>query len=184
MRILRVNSLLLAVLLSFLLPLRAQSRTGLTARDYYNELYAAGGLDHTAGTHACFQDDPMVENFFILKESKNLRNYMLADGTFSKLPKATQELMKKDFLMVRGYAKGIPWRGEELLEKDEESWISDLRMLDERTPIRIRFSINWQTLRYKYAVEILNMDSTYRTEEASFGHCEEIPAEVTQHGEE
>jgi hypothetical protein len=184
MRFLRVNSLLLAALLSFLLPLRANNRSGLTARDYYNELYATGGLDHTAGTHACFQDDPMIDSFFVLKESKNLRDFMVADGTFNKLSKSTQELMKKDFLMVRGYAKGIPWRGEEFLEKDEESWISDQRMLDESTPIRIRFSINWQTLRYKYAVEILNMDSTYRSEAASFGHCEQIPAEMTQHGEE
>jgi hypothetical protein len=184
MRILRINSLLLAVLLAFLLPLRAQDRAGLTARDYYNELHATGGLEHAEGTHVCFQDDPTVDSFFVLKESKNLRDYMLADGTFSKLSKATQEYMKKDFLMVRGYAKGIPWRGEEYLEKDEESWISDQRMLDERTPIRIRFTINWQTLRYKYAVEILNMDSSFRAETASFGHCEEIPPEAPQPGTE
>jgi hypothetical protein len=184
MRILRINSLLLAVLLSFLLPLRAQDRTGLTARDYYNELYAAGGLDRMAGARACFQDDPKVDSFFVLRESKNLRDYMLANGTFSKLPDDTQELMKRDFLMVRGYAKGIPWRGEEFLEKDEASWISDQRMLDDRTPIRIRFNINWQTLRYKYAVEVLNMDSTFRTEVASFGHCEEVQAAMQQHDED
>jgi hypothetical protein len=163
-----------------LLPLRAQNRTSLTARDYYKELNASGGLNNMAGGHACFQDDPKVSTFFILRESKDLRNSMLADGTFTKLPEATQGLMKKDFLMVRGYVEGIPWRGEEVLEKDEESWTSDQRMLDERTLIRIRFNINWQTLRYKYAVEILNMDSTYRTEAASLGHCEEIPAEVQQ----
>jgi hypothetical protein len=184
MRSLRVGGLLAALLFSILLPLRAHTRGGLTARDYYNELYAAGDLDGTAGTHVCFQDDPTVENFFVLKESKQLRDYMLADGSFSKLSKETQELMKRDILMVRGYAKGIPWRAEEFLEKDEQSWISDQRMLNENTPIRIRFTINWQTLRYKYAVEILNMDSSYRTEEASFGHCEEIPAEETRHGEE
>jgi hypothetical protein len=176
--------MLLSVLLSFLLPLRAQNRTTLTARDYYQELYAAGGLDHMAGGHACFQDDPEVDSFFVLGKSKNLLDDMLADGTFNKLPKATQGLMKKDFLMVRGYAKGIPWRGEEFLERDEESWISDQRMLDDRTPIRIRFNINWETLRYKYAVEVLNVDSTYRTEVASFGRCEEIPAEVQHHDEE
>jgi len=178
MRALTVSSLFLAVLLFLLLPLQAQNRTTLTARDYYKELYAAGLLDHIAGDHACFQDDPNIDSFFVLRESKNLRDSMLASDTFSKLPKETQGLMKKEFLMVRGYAKGIPWRGEEFLEKDEESWISDQHMLDERTPIRIRFSINWQTLRYKYAVEVLNMDSTYRSEVASFGRCEEVPAEV------
>jgi len=184
MRTLGVNTVLFAVLFSFLVPLHAQDRASLTARDYYNELYAAGALVHMAGGHACFQDDAKIDSFFIFGETKNLRDYMLADGTFSKLPNATQELMKKDFVMVRGYAKGIPWRGEEFLEKDQESWISDKRMLDDHTPIRIRFNINRQTLRYKYAVEVLNMDSTYRTEVASFGHCEEIPAEVAQHGDE
>lgn len=184
MRILKVGGFLSALLLWALLPLQANTRSSLTARDYYNELFAAGGIDGMAGTHVCFQDDPTVENFFVLKESKNLRDYMLADGSFNKLSKDTQELMKRDILMVRGYAKGIPWRAEEFLQKDEQSWISDQRMLDERTPIRIRFTINWQTLRYKYAVEILNMDSSYRAETASFGHCEEIPAESTQHGEE
>jgi len=178
MRALTVSSLFLAVLLFLLLPLQAQNRTTLTARDYYKELYAVGALDHIAGDHACFQDDPNIDSFFVLRESKNLRDSMLASDTFSKLPKETQGLMKKEFLMVRGYAKGIPWRGEEFLEKDEESWISDQHMLDERTPIRIRFSINWQTLRYKYAVEVLNMDSTYHSEVASFGRCEEVPAEV------
>ena len=184
MRILKVNSVLLAVLLSFLLPLRAEIRRGLTARDYYNELYTAGELDHVAGTYACFQDDPMVDSFFIFQDSKSLRNSLIATHAFGKLPEATQELLKKDLLMVRGYAKGIPWKGEEFLEKDEGSWISDQRMFDDNTPIQIRFTINWQTLRYKYAVEVLNMDSTYRSEVASFGHCEQVPAEAQARGEE
>jgi hypothetical protein len=86
--------------------------------------------------------------------------------------------MKKEFLMVRGYHKGIPWTGQEFLEKDGKSWVSDQHMLDERTPVRIRFNVNWQTMRYKYVVEVLNTDSTYRSEVASFGQCEELPAEV------
>lgn len=184
MRELRVKCMLLAVLFSFLLPLSAENRPILTARDYYKELYAAGRLDRMAGGYACFQDDPKVDSFFTFGESGDLRHSMLADGTFSELPEATQGLLKKDFLMVRGYNKGIPWRGEEYLEKDEGSWISDLRMLNDDTPIRIRFSINSQTLHYKYAVEVLNLDSTYRSEVASFGGCEEVPAEVRKHGEE
>jgi len=54
-------------------------------------------------------------------------------------------------------------------------------MLDENTPIRVRFNLNLQTLRYKYTVEVLNMDSTYRSEVASSGQCEELPAEVQPH---
>jgi hypothetical protein len=181
MWIIRVNIMVFAILLFSVLPLHAQNLAGLTARDYYKKLSAAGGTNNMAGGHACFQDDQKASSFFILRESKNLRDSKLADGGLSKLPQAAQDLTKKDFVMVRGYAEGIPWSGEELLEKDEGSWISDLRMLDERTPIRIRFDINWETLRYKYAVELLDMDLTYRSEAASFGSCEEIPADKQLH---
>jgi hypothetical protein len=180
-RIVRFNSLLFAVLFLLFLPLHAKNQEPLTARDYFNELVASGGIDRMTKSHACFQDDAKAENFFLIGESKSFRDNTLANGTFSKLPKPTQELMSKDFLMVRGYLKGIPWKGEEFLDKDQDSWISDQRMLDENTPIRIRFNMNWQTLRYKYTVEVLNMDSTYRSEVASSGQCEELPAEVQQH---
>jgi hypothetical protein len=180
-RIVRFNSLLFAVLFSLLLPLHARNQEPLTARDYFNELMASGGIDRMTKSHACFQDDPKADSFFLIGESKSLRDYTLANGTFSKLPKATQELMKKDFLMVRGYPKGIPWKAEEFLERDEATWVSDQHMLDENTPVRIRLNVNWQTLRYKYSVELLNMDSTYRSEVASSGKCEELPAEVQQH---
>lgn len=33
---------------------------------------------------------------------------MIADGEFEKLPKSTQARLKKDFLIVRGYAKLAP----------------------------------------------------------------------------
>ena len=176
--------MLFAILLSFLVPPHAKNREALTARDYYNEVYAAGGLDDVANGHACFQDDPKVDSFFILEEGSDHGDSRVDNGTSSTLPETPQEPIRKDILTVRGYAKGIPWKGQEFLEKDEESWISDLHMLDEHTPIRIRFNIDWQTLRYKYAVEVLNMDSTYRTEVASFGHCEEVPVEVPKHGED
>jgi hypothetical protein len=180
-RIVGFNSLVLAVLLSLLLPAHAQNQASLTARDYFNGLIASGGLDRAAKTHACFQDDPKSDSFFLIGESKYFRDTTLANGTFGKLPKATQELMKKDFLMVRGYPKGIPWSREEFLDKDEESWASDQHMLDESTPVRIRFNFNWHTMRYKYSVEVLNMDSTYRSEVASSGQCEELPEAVQQH---
>jgi hypothetical protein len=180
-RTVRFNSLLFAVAFLLLLPLHAKNQEPLTARDYFNELNATGGIDRVTKSHACFQDDPRADSFFLIGESKYLREYSLANGTFSKLPKATQDLMNKDFLMVRGYPKGIPWRGEEFLEKEQDSWVSDPRMLNENTPIRIRFNVNWQTLRYKYTVEVMNMDSTYRSEVASSGQCEELLAEVQEH---
>src|ERR1700730_9219615 len=120
-RTVRCNTLLFAVLVSFLYPVSARNKTDLTARDYFNDLIASGGLDRITKSHACFQDDPKSDSFFLIGESKYFRDTTLANGTFGKLPKATQELMKKDFLMVRGYPKGIPWSREEFLDKDEES---------------------------------------------------------------
>ena len=182
-RTVRCNTLLFAVLVSFLYPVSARNKADLTARDYFNDLIASDGLDRITKSHACFQDDPKADSFFLIGESKYIRDHTVANGTSSKLPAATQELMKRDFLMVQGYPKGIPWRGEEFLERDADSWVSDQHMLDENTPVRIRFSINWQTLRYKYSVELLNMDSTYRPEVSSSGLCEELPA-ATQPNQE
>lgn len=177
-RVAGFNTLMAAVFLSFLIPLHAQNDAGLTARDYFNELIAAGRLTDMAKSHACFQDDPKSDSFFLIGQSKHMRDSMQANGTFNKLPKTTQDLMKKDFLVVRGYPRGVPWPGQQFLDKDQGSWVSDPRMLDEDTPIRIRFNVNWQTLRYKYAVELLNMDLSYRSESASYGQCEELPTEA------
>jgi len=105
---------------------------------------------------------------------------MMDDGTFQKLPKDMQVRLKKDFLIVRGYAKGIPFKDEEFYEKDGASWISDIYKLNETNNIRIRLTINWQTLRYKRAVEMLDVNLKYRSEAAHFGKCEDIPPGVRQ----
>ena len=80
-----------------------------TARDYYKELYDAGGLDRMADEYVCFQEDSKVENFFIFGQSKSIRQLMIEHHTFNKMPKATQEQFKKEFLIMRGYTKGVPW---------------------------------------------------------------------------
>ena len=56
-------------------------------------------------------------------------------------------------------------------------------MLDKKTPIRFKFTISRATLRYKRSVEVLNLDSAYRTEVLTFGRGEEVPAGVRQHGD-
>ncbi|HEV2288314.1 MAG TPA: hypothetical protein VGR81_05105 [Candidatus Acidoferrales bacterium] len=175
-----IPKIIIGLLFGALVAMPSYAQTKLTARDYYKELYAAGGLDRLADGYACFEDDPKAEAFFIFGEGKYIRESMTADGTFSKLPKSTQLLMKKGFLMVQGYDKGVPWQSDELLRKDEGSWVSDERMLDKHTLVRIKFTINWQTLRYKWAAEALNLDSTYRSEVASFGKCERVPLGVRQ----
>ena len=86
----------------------ASSCFAQTARDYYNEIYAAGGLDRMADRYVCFNEDLNVKTFFIFTENKHLREYMISNGTFDRLSKAEQAELKKDFLIFRGYDKGVP----------------------------------------------------------------------------
>ncbi len=94
----------------------ASSCFAQTARDYYNEIYAAGGLDRGAARYVCFNEDPGVKAFLIFTESKYLREYMISNGTFDKLSKAEQAELKKEFLVFRGYDKGVPWDTENILD--------------------------------------------------------------------
>src|SRR5258708_8942905 len=112
-RVVRFNSLFFAVLFLLFVPLYEKNQEPLTARDYFNELVASGGIDRLTKSHACFQDDAKADNVFLIGESKSLREYSLANGTFRKLPKPTQELMRQDFLMARGHLKAIPWQAQE-----------------------------------------------------------------------
>jgi hypothetical protein len=170
----------LTFLLIALVPSQAQKST--PAREYYKELYNAGGLDRIADFYVCFYDDVKNENFFIFADGKYLRDYMKKNGTFEKLPKPQQDLYNKDFLVFRSYAKGVPLSSNEFLTKVGDSWISNEYMADKSTPLRIRFNISWQTLRFKRSVELLNLDSTFRSEVPNFGRCEAIPNTILQHG--
>jgi len=154
---------------------------GQGARDYYNELYKAGGLDRMADADVCFADETDNQNFFIVAQSESMRKYLMADGSFGKLPKAAQNQLQKDFLIVRGYNKGIAFADRQFLDKDRNSWVSD-KFLIKNTPARMRITIVWETMRYKREVEILNPDSTLKSTVPGFGKCEEIPATVQQKG--
>jgi len=166
----------LVFIVLFLLP----QTTPRNARQYYDELYKAGGLDRFAAGEVCFDEDATNENFFIFGQSKHMREFMMADGTFQKLSNDMQVRLKKDFLIVRGYAKGIPFKDEEFYDKDGSTWMSDVYDLDRKNGMRIRLTINWQTLRYKRAVEMLDHDLRYKSEVAKFGKCEDIPLGVRQ----
>jgi hypothetical protein len=151
-----------------------------TAREYYDELYKAGGLDRFADGEACFDEDITNQNFFIFGQSKHMREFMKADGTFEKLPKKMQVQLEKDFLIVRGYAKGIPFKDEEYYDKDGSTWVSPVYDIDPKNSMRIRLTINWQTLRYKRAVEMLDHDLHYKSEVAKFGKCEDVQPDIQQ----
>jgi hypothetical protein len=151
-----------------------------TAREYYDELYKLGGLDRFADGEVCFDEDTTSQNFFIFGQSKYLRVSMKTDGTFEKLSKKMQDQLNKDFLILRGYAKGIPFKDEEYFEKDGSTWLSPVYDIDPKNSMRIRLTINWQTLRYKRAVEMLDHDLHYKSEVAKFGKCEDVPADIRQ----
>jgi hypothetical protein len=168
------------IIFAFALLMLAAQSAPRTARDYYNELYAAGGLDRMADEYVCFDEDPTNENFFIFSQSKTLRDFLIADGTFSKFTKAQQDRLKKDWLAVHGYAKGVPIGDEEYYDKDGDTWVGEIVKLDTANLLRMRFTISWQTLRYKRSVEMLKPDKTYRSELAHFGKCEVVKPDVRQ----
>jgi hypothetical protein len=161
----------------------ASIATAQTTRDYFKELYGAGGLDRLADHYVCFDDQPAAQTFFIFAESRLLRQFLLEDGSFYKLSKGEQAALSKDYLMLRFYDKGIAQPHEEFLSKDGGSWISEKLMPVKNHQMRIRFTVQWQTMRYRRSVEIFHSDSTFQSEISSYGRCEEIPAGVHQKGE-
>jgi hypothetical protein len=166
---------------ALVLALIATSCFAQSARDYYNELYAAGGLDQITSYRVCFNDEPELRTFFVFVESKVIREVMMADGSFSKADRAFQAELKKRFVLMRGYDKGVPLPVEEY-RSDNGSWVTEQFMLDKATPARIRFEITPETLRYKRSVEILRQDGSLRSVVAAYGRCEAVSPEVRQHG--
>lgn len=171
------------VLVAILIALAAAQTTPQTAREYYNEIYVAAGLDRMADEYVCFDEDATNPNFFIFGQSKTIREGMILDGTFTKLPKPAQAKLKQDWLIVHGYARGIPFDGQDFYEKDGNSWVSEMRKMDANHSIQIRFTVNWQTLRYKRAYEMRKLDGTFDSEIPRYGRCEEIEAGVNQTAE-
>ena len=155
-----------------------------SARQYYDELYKAGGLDRMADGFACFDDDAKLQTFFIFGESKTIREFMMADGTFEKLNKDFQQKLKEDFLIVRGYDKGVAIGDEDYYRKDGNSWVGDKFLLSKQPKAfgRMRFNLTWETLRYKRSLEILNPDMRLKSQVARYGKCDEVSPAVHQRG--
>ena len=102
----------------------------------------------------------------------------------NKFPKAEQERLKKNFLIVRGYDKGVLVGDEQFYDADGASWTSEDFFLDKvkKTKARMRLTVTWETLRYKRSVEILNSDSSLKQEVSRYDRCERVSAQVAQHG--
>jgi hypothetical protein len=79
---LKSGPVLVAVLLFGSASTFAQS-----ARDYYNEIYKAGGLDRMADVYASFDDDPKLETFFTFGKSETLKQFSSSPVSSKKCPK-------------------------------------------------------------------------------------------------
>jgi hypothetical protein len=153
-----------------------------SARDYYNEIYKAGGLDRMADGYVCFDDDPKLETFFIFGKSETLKQFLISEGEFKKMSKAQQAELNRGFLNTRGYDKGVPLSGEETYYADGTSWASEPGIIS-GTKMRVRISIEWTTLRYKRSVEFLNANGTMKSVPVSrYGRCENVSPDVQQKG--
>ncbi|HYK36887.1 hypothetical protein [Alloacidobacterium sp.] len=153
-----------------------------SARDYYNELYKAGGLDRMADGYVCFDDDPKLETIFIFGKSETLKQFLISTGEFKKMSKAQQAELNHGFLNTRGYDKGVPQSVEETYSADGTSWTTDPGIISGQK-MRMRLSIEWTTLRYRRSVEFLNPNGTLKSVPISrYGRCEEVSPDIRQKG--
>jgi hypothetical protein len=153
-----------------------------TARNYYDELYNAGGLDRMADGYVCFDDRPDLQTFFIFGESKTLKDFLIENRDFEKLPPREKAQFNRGFLNIRGYDKGVVVGDEQFFNKDGESWVTDGFFISKGNPARMRLTIAWETLRYKKSVEILNGDFTLKSQISTYGRCEHVSPTVRQKG--
>jgi hypothetical protein len=153
-----------------------------TARDYYNEIYKAGGLDRMADGYACFPDDDNG-SFFIFGQSEVVKEFLKTEGQYAKLSKAERAQLDKGFIYQRAYYKGIP-REPLYFDKDGESYLYEAEMKDDKTTVlKIRYTFNWATLRYEHTVGFYKHGSAMPvTEQRRYGRCELVKTDVKQTG--
>jgi hypothetical protein len=172
-----MNIATMVLLLVASTPVFAQS-----SRDYFNEIYKAGSLDRMADEYVCFDDDPQLKTFFIFGKSETLKQFLVANGEFSKFPKKQQDEVNRGFLTTRGYDTGVALSSEEIYVKQGDTWATDPGTVS-GAKMRLRLSIEWSTLRYKRSVEILNPNGTLKSSPYSrYGRCEVVPPTIQQKG--
>jgi hypothetical protein len=150
-----------------------------TSRDYYKELYMSGGLDRMADEFVCFNDGLENEgHFMIIARSKAVKRLLVKNKQFDALPKRQRDELNKRLLISRTYNKGIPPSERVVFSKDGNSWVTEEFALGTKSPFRLKMTITWQTMRYKYEVE-----NSKRSLFSGFGVCERISVDVPQRGE-
>jgi hypothetical protein len=149
------------------------------ARDYYTELYKAGGLDRMADEYVCFDDSKDLDTFFIFGKSETLKQFLIDQGGFAKLSPKNKKILNDGYLNVRGYDKGVALSSEEMYYKDGDTWSTEKGVV-QGWPMRVRLSISFETLRYKKTVEILNPNGSLKSEVSRYGRCESVSGDVRQ----
>jgi hypothetical protein len=152
------------------------------AREYYDELYKAGGLDRMADGWVCFDEHPENQNFFIFAKSETLKEFLKENDGLKSLPQGSRAQLDKGFLFVRGYNKGVALGdGQDFYIKDGESWVSDPFRLGRGGTGRMRLRVSFETLRYRRSVEVTK-DHVTNEAATTFGRCESISPDVRQKG--
>jgi hypothetical protein len=147
--------------------------TEKTARDYYNELDKAHGLEGFSNEYVCFRDDPNDEQFLTFSKTQNIAKLYPWENFPAKDRAAAKAAFEKPGLLMLGYKKGIQNGDPVVFDKDGiagNSWV----MLTKIKGMRIHFTINWQTLRYRWSVEEQRSGAWAVVENAdTFGQCED-----------
>ena len=150
-----------------------------TARNYYDELYKAGGLDGAASMYACFDDRAESTEFFTFVTSDVVKDYLIENGKFAALPAAQKADLNKGWLHTRVYFRGVPAPNENVFHKDGDAWGGEKTVIN-GVPMRIRLMISMQTLRYSRDLEFLSAVRTLHADTATYGRCEMVSPAVAQ----
>jgi hypothetical protein len=142
-----------------------------SAHRYFEKLYKTGGLDQMADEYVCFDHNPSVEDFFTFTKSMERRDLSIAEGEFAKLPEAKRDKLNKGFLIMRRYDKGLLEPYEDIFSPDGSSWVE--KGVIHKAPMKIRFTINSETMRYKRFIE-----TKLRSAPAGYGHCENVQTKL------
>ncbi len=156
-------------LLEFImLAVGVASSQDMTGRDYFNELKTANAFNHFSDEYVCFPDDNGPGFATVAKGAD-----MVADGM--KVPAGTEK-ERKMFLksiFVRTYYKGVPNGDLGVFEPLETEGTAYSLEANKPMHVKMVYSINWTTGRYRLQVYALDHSSTVPAAETS-GKCEII----------
>jgi hypothetical protein len=140
---------------------------GQTARDYYDELLKANSLKSYQDEYVCFRDDD-VPSFAVVSTADSVRRRWKQNQV--PVPKGFE---KEQGLFVKTYYKGVA-NETEIFDKNGDDYSLTANLKEEKnTPMKMTYSINWDTGRYRMKLYILSASKTTPAQEVS-GKCELI----------